>query len=220
MKLTIIAAVITVILVSGCVSSPGSYDAAPQGTGTAEFMGFLTVPVTLEGGEGTLRIGDREYPISGGTVTADGSKYDISNFTLEGIQFTVDEKTDKKTVFRALVYTNDDIVEVKTGPQYSGVVPYGSFYRFYFAIEMSEEAGQRFADLTMNIPTTFEALTEDMDTYLDSEMLLYLDGEEITSLRISGELAGEAVTTPSIMGTENTEREAFWEMQRLQQALS
>jgi preprotein translocase subunit SecD len=88
---------------------------------------------------------------------------------------------------------------------------------FQFALTISPEAAQKFADVTENIPVVGESLSENI--------FFYLDDEELSNLSISSSLKGQAQQQISITGGEDgrNEKEARentrTEMKRLQTIL-
>ncbi|MBW3018238.1 preprotein translocase subunit SecD [Candidatus Woesearchaeota archaeon] len=82
---------------------------------------------------------------------------------------------------------------------------YGDMFQceFMFAITISEQAAEKFAEATGKLEIEGE--------HLSAPILLYLDNEAITNLSIVSELKGRPITNPSITGAEigRTEREAY-----------
>jgi preprotein translocase subunit SecD len=78
--------------------------------------------------------------------------------------------------------------------------------RFSFAITLSPEAAERQKDATANL-----ALDPETPEYLNESIYLYLDNEEVDSLKIGADLKGRAVTDIAISGPGigKTERQAF-----------
>jgi len=97
-------------------------------------------------------------------------------------------------------------------PQYS--------CRFSFAITISQEAAERQADATANL-----TLDPENPEYLNESIYLYLDDEEVDSLKIGADLRGRPVTDIAISGpgVGKTERQAYEEaiknMKKLQTIL-
>jgi len=130
-----------------------------------------------------------------------------------------------KTVFRG----GTDIVYVCRSSECSGIDPNrgcsqlqdGWACRFRFSISLTEEAAQRQADLTENLLV----IMEDNDEYLNESLELYLDNENVDTLRIGADLKGKPVTDIAISGSGlgNTQQEAVLDalknMKRLQTIL-
>lgn len=73
------------------------------------------------------------------------------------------------------------------------------FCGFRFSIALSQEAAQRQADTTKNIPIVFDG--QNPEGYLKENLSLYLDDELVDQLRIGGGLKGNAITDISISGS-------------------
>src|SRR3989338_490233 len=90
--------------------------------------------------------------------------------------------------------------------------------RFMFAITLSPEAAQRQAELT----TPLSVISDSSGTYLDKQLVLYLDDVQVDALNIGAELRGRATTDIQISGSGagRTEQEAMTDalrnMKRLQ----
>jgi len=81
----------------------------------------------------------------------------------------------------------------------------GYFCNFAFTIYLSEEAAQRHADITGEIPLDSTSGGQ----YLEENLTLILDGIEVDALRISSGLKGQVTTQISIQGSGQGEnREA------------
>ncbi len=96
----------------------------------------------------------------------------------------------------------------------SGVIPpctqvAGNQYtcRFQFAITLSESAAAQQAELTKNL----EVNLTDTDEYLSESLDLYLDDQQVDSLRISADLKGQKQTQIAISGPGYgaTEQDAY-----------
>ncbi len=67
---------------------------------------------------------------------------------------------------------------------------------FAFTIYLKEEAAQRQADLTKNLP-----LATDNSQYLSEPLVLFVDDKEVDSLRIASDLRGQVATQIQIQGS-------------------
>lgn len=196
-------------IVENLLSKQGSFEAK------------VLKPVELSGGIGSMQIGDRFYPLA---VVSDDS-IEIGNmtvaenetFSLEGIDFQYQNRTDAKATFIAKVYTGNDIELVYSDPEHSGIRPTGSGYSFYFVVLVSEKGSQRFADVTSGIPSKIDLQTG--ERYLDSKILLYLDGSLVSDLNIGSELGGKIYQTPQIQGYRADMEGATQEKLKLQTIL-
>jgi preprotein translocase subunit SecD len=107
---------------------------------------------------------------------------------------------------------NCDLVSSQDEPQY--------MCRFSFAITISQEAAERQSDATAVL-----SLDPDATEYLNDSIYLYLDNEEVDSLRIGADLKGRPVTEIAISGPGfgRTEAQAYEEavknMKKLQTIL-
>ena len=130
-----------------------------------------------------------------------------------------------KTVFRG----GTDIVYVCRSSDCSGIdlntgcsqIQDGWACRFRFSISLTEEAAERQANLTKNLAV----IMENDDEYLNESLELYLDNENVDTLRIGADLKGMAITNIAISGSGlgNTQQEAVLDslknMKRLQTIL-
>ncbi len=112
-------------------------------------------------------------------------------------------KIANQTVFSS---ANEDITYVCRSADCSGIDPQrgcqaqqdGSHIcSFSFAISLSPEAAQKQADLTEELTIEYTANSR----YLSESLILYLDDEEVDSLRIGADLQGRPVTDISISGS-------------------
>lgn len=92
---------------------------------------------------------------------------------------------------------------------------------FMFSISLSPEAAQRQADATRTIPV----ITKEGGKYLEEQLVLYLDDQEVDRLNIAADLKGRATTDIAISGSgagqSNQEaiNNALKDMKRLQTIL-
>lgn len=123
-----------------------------------------------------------------------------------------------------------DIKDVCLKPECSGIdiqrrgcgpAAQGWACGFYFTITLSPEAAQRQADATRDLGTTVEG----GQTYLTENIDLYLDGELVDTLRIGADLKGAAITDIQISGSgagtteEDARTDALANMNQLQSIL-
>ncbi|MBT4605058.1 hypothetical protein HOC01_05445 [archaeon] len=108
-----------------------------------------------------------------------------------------------QTVFSS---ANDDINYVCRSADCSGIDPQrgcqanqeGAYAcSFFFSISLSAEAAQKQADVTQTLDVEYSGTSR----YLSEDLILYLDDEEVDSLRIGAELQGRAITDISISGS-------------------
>jgi preprotein translocase subunit SecD len=121
---------------------------------------------------------------------------------LLGKQGKFEAKIGNETVFYG---GKKDITYVCRSAQCSGIDPQRGCYQvtdgqacsFFFSITLSPEAAERQASLTRNL----QVLSEDGGDYLSEDLLLFLDDQEVDSLRIGAELKGRATTNIQISGS-------------------
>jgi len=185
-----------------------------------DFEAKITRTVELENGTGVLELGDDEFEIvsSGDSIEIDGDLLNSGEtITLGEIEFEYANKTSSSVILLGRVYTGKDIELVYTDPQRSGVQRLENGYSFFFTVLVSPEGAERFARLTQD-SKSFIDLTSGSE-YLDSRMLLFLDGQIVSDLRISSSLRGKIYTTPMVQGSRPTLEEATQERLALQTVL-
>jgi len=185
------------------------------------FEAKVLKPVNLINGSGTLELGKNIHDIESvgnKTIELDGELIKINDtFTVDDTEFQLMNVTSGQVVMLATVYDGSDIEMVKTDPQSSGIFPRGGVFQFYFVVLVSEEGAQRFADVTTGIPSFVDLNSG--ERYLDSRILLYLDGQTVSDLQIGANLGGVVYTTPQIQGARSTMEEAIQEKLELQSIL-
>lgn len=186
------------------------------------FEAKISKPVHLIGGKGEFRIGSETFAASmvgNDSVEVDGKTIEPGdNFTLSDIEFEFVNVTEQNVLlFTGKVYDSNDIELVFTDPQRSGVVPIQGGYRFFFGVSVSTEGAQRFADITSGVPSYLDLASG--ERYLESTLLLYLDDQLVSDLRISSDLGGKLVQTPQVTGSRTEQDNAINEKLRLQTIL-
>ncbi|MCK5023685.1 MAG: hypothetical protein KAS04_05915, partial [Candidatus Aenigmarchaeota archaeon] len=141
------------------------------------------------------------------------------SFTLDDIDFQLLKTTSEtEFMFIGTAYRGEDIELVYNDAQHSGIMPRGNFFEFYFGVLVSEAGAERFAKITTGIPSQLDFNSGDY--YLkDSKILLYLDGQIVSDLRIASTLGGKVYTTPQITGSRETREDALSEKMSLQTIL-
>lgn len=186
---------------------------------TGEFEAKVIKPVDLR--EGIIQLGQERVLLQAegnGSIRVNGTVL-LPNQTLQlkGIPFEYLNRSGDRVLFLATVFGGEDIELVQTDPQSSGIIPRGDVYEFFFTVLISQDGAQRFADVTTGIPRYVDVNSG--EEYLDSALLLLIDGEVVSSLRISGNLGGQVIQSPQITGAERTQEEAVGEKLRLQTIL-
>jgi len=187
-----------------------------------KFEAKITKPVSIIGESAELQLGSDKYPVTiigNDSLEINGSRFSPNGtFMLEGISFQYMNRTKNTLIFAANVLGGDDIEIVFSDPQRSGIMPIQGGYRFYFAVQVSVDGAQRFAEVTSGIPRYVDIYSGD-EFLKDSEILLILDDQIVSRLRISADLQGQAVQTPQITGSRGEREGAIEEKLRLQTIL-
>ncbi|MBU1135100.1 MAG: hypothetical protein KKB03_01690 [Nanoarchaeota archaeon] len=187
------------------------------------FEAKVSKPVILEGDQGIIVLGDKSYSVS---LSSDDSiqietvddKIELSDtFILKGIDFQYLNATEDGIMLLATTYTGKDIELVYSDPQRSGIRPFGEGYSFYFAILVSNDGAQRFADVTSGIPKHIDLVSG--EEYIDSQIFLFIDGSLVSQLNIGSSLGGHVYNSPQIQGSRETLEEATEEKFRMQTIL-
>jgi len=186
------------------------------------FMAKITKPAEIKDNKSIMQLGDDKYPIDvlpDNSIRLNNSIIEPNGlFTLKDIEFQYLNSTGTDLMFMGTSYHGKDIELVYSDPQRSGIIPTGNGYRFYFVVSVSQEGARRFADITSGIPQRMDLVSGDY--YLkDSEIILYLDNEPVSSLRISANLGGVPYTNPQIEGWREREEDAIKEKLELQTIL-
>ncbi|MEM5814762.1 MAG: hypothetical protein QXD77_03010, partial [Candidatus Aenigmatarchaeota archaeon] len=176
--------------------------------------------VVLTDGKGELL--NRSVTASGGSVIVDGKPYAVNDtFVLSGVPFQVLNSTSGSVTFLATVLTGNDIKSVciteQAGICASRVQRVANGYQFMFQITVSDEGARKFADVTRGMRQIVEPATG--ESYLESKIYFFIDDKPITELNIGADLAGRALTDPSINGFRKTREEAVKEKLALQSIL-
>jgi len=174
------------------------------------------IPIILQfrNNESTLKL-EKEYKIKllNNSILIEDSNYKKGEkFFLDNTAFEVGDITKENINLTSTVFTSNDILIVFFDPQRSRIEKIGDIYRWSFAVQLSKEGAERFALITNNLRVV-------PGGYLDSPIILYLDGELIDSLSIASELKGKVVTEVSISGAAVSMDEAQKERSRLQSIL-
>ena len=158
---------------------------------------------------------DREYSVQrqDQSILVDGKTVQKGeSFTLAGVDFVLEDVTNRSANLTALVFSSTDIRTVFFDPQRSTIQPSGSGYQWTFAVQLSPEGAQRFSSVTKNLGIV-------PGGYLDAPIMLYLDNELIDSLNIDSSLKGRVQTEVSVSGGSPTFDQAVSERSRLQSIL-
>ncbi len=188
------------------------------------FEAKIVKPVFLKNGKGVFDLGENKYDLhytgNGSVLLSNLTLKPNDTFVLDGIDFEFVNITNNENelLFLGTAYKGDDIELVYTDAQHSGIIPRKNFFEFYFGILVSEKGAERFAKITSGIPSQLDFNSGEY--YLkDSRILLYLDNQLVSDLRIASTLGGKVYTTPQITGSRETREEALKEKLNLQTIL-
>ncbi|TAL48141.1 PDZ domain-containing protein, partial [archaeon] len=182
------------------------------------FDGKLAEPLEFTDNNANIIVGGTSYPVTlvGSQLDVNGSLHSInSTFALGGINFQITNITNNSAIVLANIFSGNDITNVLTDPQHSGITPANSGYKFTFTVQVSKESADRFAKATEGQPASFS----NGESYITPQLVLFLDEQPVSSLNIVSTLAGQSLTTPSIQGFKTTRDEAQNEMLRLETIL-
>jgi len=189
---------------------------AKQGKFTAK----LSYTVRMTNGEGEFNLGNKTHKlkVDGDKILFENRKYTINDtIIVDGEKFGLLDFNNATALFYVDLFEGEDIVNVLTDSQNSGIQPVGNgFYEFSFGIQVSKEGAERFAKLTRGQPVTRVSGT---NRYIESRMLLFLDDALITDLNIGSSIAGQPITRAVITGTEADFEKASREKLRLESTL-
>ncbi|HLC50922.1 MAG TPA: hypothetical protein VJH90_00930 [archaeon] len=186
-----------------------------------KFEGKIFRTVDIAKGNGTLKFGTKTYTIkaTNSSIELEGSMIGMNESSmLDGVPFVLQNITEGKAFLLFTTFTGDDIRTVCIVDQpnvcVSRVFSEGSFWQFNFQVFLSQKGADNFAKVTSGL-----GISPASPSYLESPLQLYLDEKSITTLSIAADLAGKALTEPSITGGENTKEEALKEKIFLQSIL-
>jgi len=186
-----------------------------------DFEAKITRVVTLVNDTGIFKLGDNEHDLvlDGENLIVNSEEIEPDEFfTLDGIEFQYVNITDTGVFLLGKVYESKDIELVYTDPQRSGTQQLGpETFSFFFTVLVSQEGAERFAQITKNVPSYVDL--QSGQEYLDSRIILFLDGSIVSDLRISSELQNQVYTTPTVTGTRTTLEDAIQERLTLQTVL-
>ncbi|MEM7819498.1 MAG: hypothetical protein QXD48_01575 [Candidatus Aenigmatarchaeota archaeon] len=184
-----------------------------------KFEGKIPFFVKTKNNEGILKL-DKNYNLIIKNNTIEINDMVIKpneKFELSGIEFNFDGIDNEKINLTALIFTGNDIKTVYFDPQRSRIERINeNNYRWSFGVQLSPDGAQRFALVTNNIGIIPSIGQE---SYLESQLLLYLDNNLIDALNIVSTLKGRVETEIAITGNANSISQATAEKTRLQSIL-
>ncbi|MBI4015340.1 MAG: hypothetical protein HY362_01320 [Candidatus Aenigmarchaeota archaeon] len=161
-----------------------------------KFEGKVTKPVSFS--NGTAKLLGKDVTFSSGTVFVDGKALAVNDsITVDNIGIELVNFTNSSALFYASIYTGADIkyvcIQEQSGVCYSRVQPFpAGGFEFTFQVFVTNEGAQKFAKATAD--------AQKIGGSLDSRLVLFLDGGEVSILNIDSGLAGVALTQPQITG--------------------
>ena len=183
------------------------------------FEGKLTQVIRFTNDRGVLNVGANSFDaeLNEDEIIIGGKSYEVNDtFTLDGETVNLISIEENNALLYFDVFTGEDIVNVLSDSSSSQVIPVGGGYQFSFSVQITTESAQKFAKLTSG---QNPIRTSGTDGYIESELVLLLDGRVITELSIATSIAGQAVTTATISGGEDTFESASEEKLRLESTL-
>jgi preprotein translocase subunit SecD len=164
---------------------------------------------------------DKPYTIavSNDSIAAEGKVVRLGEtLTLGTVPLTFNGIIGSSLNLSALTFSGEEVVIVYADPQHAGIQPQpGGGYRWFFTVQLTQEAAQRFSYITKNLDRIFTPGAG--ESYLSSQIELYLDGELVDSLNIVSSLQGQVIQEPSVTGFGRTSQEAQLSQKRLQTIL-
>lgn len=188
------------------------------------FEGRIIKPVYMD--EMKLILGDKNYTVElvGDSIKVDGKTIGMNeSFTLDGIEILYLNKTEKTILLSAKVFQGSDIksvcIQEQQGICVSRVYQQDkNSWEFVFQIFLSDEGANRFGKVTKGMKTLVDPNSG--ESYLDGQIVLFLDNMPISSLSIASNLQGNALRDPTITGGRETKQEVLKEKLKLQSILS
>jgi len=164
--------------------------------------------VELLDGQGKFYIDDDEHIVKfeDGKFFVDDTQREINeSFDIDGIEAILVNGSEESFTISLLFFSNDDVEEVVKGYSQISYEPQFGIYRYAVATKLSDEAAKRFKIITKKVEREFTP----GGFVLKARFTCYLDGKEISSLRIPVEIAGKEFYLPSIMGFSTSRSEAI-----------
>ena len=185
-----------------------------------KFAAKLTYIARFSDDKTSLKISNRTYELSLNKdgLVFDGQDYRINDtLIIDNETFRLVATKNNTALFYVDLFTGDDITNVLTDSQNSGIQAVGEgYYEFRFGIQVSKNGADRFAKITKGQPVT---KVSGADRYIESKMLLFLDDKQITDLNIGSSVAGQSLTRAVITGNEIGFEAASREKLRLESTL-
>jgi preprotein translocase subunit SecD len=173
----------------------------------------------------TIQIGDETFPV-GGTddeITIDGKTLTKNrSTTLFADKHEVPVKLVNRTETAHLIYmqafTGEDVKGVDIDTQSSRINQQGpNSYQFQFQVLISQDAAERFNAIAQNFGSDGSVGTG--GTLPGTQLVLQLDGEQVSSLNVRTVFRDQVIDKPLITGGGNSLQEARQEKERLKTLL-
>jgi hypothetical protein len=174
--------------------------------------------VEIENKTGEFLLNEQSYDVTVNNQTLEirGTKYKTGDeFTLDGIEISVQNVTENFTSFFLNVFDDRDL-DVSDS-QNKRAFQSGNQYVFVIDALLSQEASKIFAKLTRGQPSVINPQGEN---YLQDPLVVFVDEEIITSFPVSSSEAGTEIELINIWGVENSRQEASRKLKTLDTYLS
>ena len=188
-----------------------------------KFESRLPIPVS-DTQEFSLGENTYNFQYENGQVTVAGETHDPGDqFKLDGTTFYYVNNTDSGANLHVVAYSGQDVEDVLTSD--SRVTGGQGGYSFRFPVIITREAAQNVQEVSSNYPTI--TLQGQRDPYLGeldnsgqpAKLMLYVDGQQQSSLNVGAVFKNQVITQPSINGGGETAAEAREDMKELQAVL-
>lgn len=190
-----------------------------------KFEGKIERLVTLKNDTGSFLLNGKSYLLT----LLNNETFLVNNISLrlnqttniDNIDVQVNNITNNTVSLMLSAFTGNDIQSVclqdQQGVCVSRIIKNGDAWQFNFQIFITQKSAERFANLTKDMNIVTEPTTG--EKYLDGKIYLFMDENLVTSLSISADLKGKAVTEPSITGYRATRDDALKEQLTLKSIL-
>jgi len=189
-----------------------------------KFDGKIDRIVSLTNSTGNFILNSKTYPVilDNDTIIINSTRLAFNETVrLDNFDVLFVNVTDQKLIFMITAFTGKDIQSVclqeQSGICISRIVKSGNGWEFNFQVFITQEGAEKFANLTKDMNVVSDPSST--SSYLDGKIYLFLDDKLVTALSISGDLKGQAITTPSITGSRPTREEALKEQLMLKSIL-
>jgi protein-export membrane protein SecD len=187
-----------------------------------KFEAKIPRTVEIKDNEGIFKLDGKDYPVSVSNedIIINNEKIRINDsFELDEIELEYFNKTGNLVLLNAVVYKGDDILKIFRDVEHSNVRQVsGDVWQFRFTILVSKESARKFAKVTKDVGVEF-APGGSRESYLKTNINLFMDDNLVDSLRIGSGLKGQILTQPLIEGPGENKEDALNKMKSLQSIL-